>query len=296
MNPRERGFLLLTSHLGNPGRRVLTGPQLRSLAQRLAAAGPFPGERELEERDLVALGYGREMAGRILTLLAEEEVLDHYLSRAARQGCVPITRVSDRYPATLRRRLGPDAPGCLWARGDVSALDAQAVALVGSRNLQPENREFAEAVGYFAARNGVVLISGNARGADRTAQDACLAAGGRVISIVADELRTQPSREGMLYLSEEDFDAPFSASRALSRNRCIHALGLMVFVAQSGQNRGGTWSGTVQNLRRRWTPVLCFQDGSAAVRELENLGAYAIGRQDLEQALDIPQTQISFDL
>ena len=35
MNPRERGFLLLTSHLGIPDRKVLTQAQLRQLTQRI---------------------------------------------------------------------------------------------------------------------------------------------------------------------------------------------------------------------------------------------------------------------
>ena len=35
MNPRERGFLLLTSHLGDPDRSVLTVAQLRTLAMRI---------------------------------------------------------------------------------------------------------------------------------------------------------------------------------------------------------------------------------------------------------------------
>ena len=72
-----------------------------------------------------------------------------------------------------------------------------AVALVGSRELRAENRKFAAAVGYRAAEEGLTLVSGNARGADRTAQEACLAAGGRVISIVADELsRSEERRVG----------------------------------------------------------------------------------------------------
>ena len=35
MNPRERGFLLLTSRLGNPDRQVLSTAQLRMLALRM---------------------------------------------------------------------------------------------------------------------------------------------------------------------------------------------------------------------------------------------------------------------
>ena len=40
MNPRERGFLLLASHLGNPERKVLTMAQLRNLAGRIQGANP----------------------------------------------------------------------------------------------------------------------------------------------------------------------------------------------------------------------------------------------------------------
>ena len=72
MNPRERGFLLLVSHLGNPERKVLTMAQLRNLAGRICASEPPEEERPLTAADLEALGYGQEMAGRISALLEEE--------------------------------------------------------------------------------------------------------------------------------------------------------------------------------------------------------------------------------
>lgn len=281
MNPRERGFLLLTSHLGDPDRSVLTVAQLRTLAMRVQDMVPEQTDRELTEADLMVLGYNREMAERIVHLLAQESLLDAYLAKGKRQGSVPITRVSDWYPHILRQRLGLDSPGCLWARGDVEILNTPAIALVGSRDLREPNREFAEAVGAQAARQGLTLVSGNARGADRAAQEACLRAGGKVISIVADSLNRVPLRN-VLYLSEDGFDEEFSAQRALSRNRCIHALGRMVFVAQSELKKGGTWSGTVRNLRFGWSPVVCFQDGSEAAEQLEQMGAYQIGLADLQ--------------
>lgn len=282
MRQAERGFLLLTSHLGNPERRVLSTAQLRILADRVKYADSPGEDRELSEKDLMALGYNREMSRRIVTLLEEEAVLDRYLTRAARMGCIPVTRVSPDYPLILRQRLGLDSPGCLWCKGDVSMLNTPAIALVGSRDLREPNREFAVQVGYQAAVQGLTLVSGNARGADRTAQDACLEAGGRVISIVADELSRQPLKRNVLYVSEEDFEAPFSSQRALSRNRCIHALGRMVFVAQSDLRKGGSWDGTVKNLRFGWSPAACFRDGSEAVKELEQMGAYLVDYKDLE--------------
>ena len=171
-------------------------------------------------------------------------------------------------------------------------LNAPAIALVGCRELSEPNRKFAEAVGYQAAVQGLTLVSGNARGADRAAQEACLKAGGRVVSIVADSLNRIPPRN-VLYLSENGFDEEFSAQRALSRNRCIHALGRMVFVAQSDLHKGGTWSGTVKNLRFGWSPVACFRDGSEAAAQLEQMGAYLIGMEDLRDFADL-QTPDSF--
>lgn len=282
MRALEQGFLLLTSHLGNPDRSVLSTAQLRVLADRVRKEDSHEEDRELTVKDLVALGYNREMAARILSLLEEGELLSHYVNRGARLDCVPVTRVSEGYPLLLRQRLGLDSPGCLWAKGDPEILNTPAVALVGSRELRPENRAFAEAVGYHAATQGLTLVSGNARGADRTAQEACLRAGGRVISIVADELAKQPKTRNVLYLSEDGYDEKFSAQRALSRNRCIHALGQLVFVAQSDLHKGGTWDGTVKNLRFGWSPVACFRDGSEASGQLEQMGAYLIGVEELK--------------
>lgn len=283
MTPRERGFLLLSSNLGNPERKPLTYAQLRTLSQRAAVKQKPEADRDLEMTDLLALGYDREMSQRILALLDEEELLEYYLRRSARSGCVPITRVSDGYPIRLRQRLGEESPGVLWAKGDVAIMARPGIALVGSRDIRPENRRFAEEVGRQAALQGYVLISGNARGSDRIAQDACLSAGGRVISVVADELEKQLMKENVLYLSEEGYDSAFTSLRALSRNRVIHALGEKTFVAQCRLAQGGTWSGTVQNLRHGWSPVFCFLDGTEAASQLTQLGASWVEMQDLSE-------------
>ena len=202
MTGAERGFLLLCCHLGNPERKPLPVAQFRKLARRVRESEKAPGDRELELSDLTALGYAAEDGKRILKLLDEEALLDRYLAKADRYGCVPLTRLTPGYPRRILEALGDDAPGCIWARGDLSLLERPGVALVGSRELRPENRRFAREAGAQAARQGLTLISGNARGADRTAQDAALAAGGGVISFVADLLTDHAPVKGILYLSE----------------------------------------------------------------------------------------------
>ena len=283
MTGAERGFLLLTCSFGDPQRPVLTMAQLRTLSLRMQGKAD-PGEaRELEESDLRALGYDGGFAHRILQLLSEEERLDAYLRSGKKRGCFPLSRISGEYPESVRKALGLEAPGCLWAKGELSLLREKKVALVGSRDLAPINYRFAEEVGFQAARQGYVLVSGNARGADRVAQESCLAAGGSVICVVADELQDKPSHDRILYLSEDDFDTSFSAQRALSRNRVIHSLGACTFVAQCSLETGGTWSGTVKNLRFGWSPVFCFDDGSEGIRMLEQMGAEVISLDGLRQ-------------
>lgn len=281
MNGKERGFLLLTSSLGDPERKPLTASQFRTLASRAVQMEKPEQSRELTEEDVVSLGYDQQTAFRIISLLAGKNALSRYLRRGQQRDCIPISRISDGYPEEVRQRLGLDAPGCLWAKGDISLLSNQKISLVGSRELAEPNRIFAERVGREAAWQGITLVSGNARGADRTAQDACLSAGGSVICVVADELEKYPLRNNVLYLSEDSFDLPFSSQRALSRNRVIHTLGCLTFVAQSNVGTGGTWDGTVRNLRNGWSPVFCLDDGSTAMTDLQSMGATLITPEQL---------------
>lgn len=275
--------MLLTGKLGNPARHTLTVPQLRNLAGRVRQSRTDDPDREMTAGDLIALGYGVREADRIVSLLSEGELLSYYVQKGKRLGCVPITRVSENYPFHLRKRLQLDAPGCLWAMGNLEILDTPAIALVGSRDLNEENRRFAYEAGRQAAKQGYTLISGNARGADRVAQDSCLQNGGRVISVVADCLQDCRPEENVLYISEEGYDMPFSAQRALSRNRIIHGMPTHgVFVAQCSLKTGGTWKGTENNLKNRWSPAFCFGDGSKATERLLDMGATEVTIDDLQ--------------
>ncbi len=294
MNAREQGFLLLTSRLGDPQRKVLTAPQLRNLFLRVRASVVSNQDRELSCEDLSALGYDCEMANRIVSLLSGKEQLDWYLKKAAKNGCIPITRISEKYPSVLRKKLGLDCPGCLWMKGNLELLQKPAVSLVGSRELEEQNAAFAREVGRQAARQGYVLISGNAKGADQMAQNACLEAGGKVISIVADALADKETDDRILYISEDGFDLPFSGLRALSRNRLIHTMGQVTMVAQCTFEKGGTWDGTKSNLKNGYSPVFCFWDGSRGIGALLERGAQPIALETLEDMNALQPNQCSF--
>lgn len=294
MRAAEQGFLLLTCDFGDPERKPLTVPQLRTLASRMKMADRRMEDRELEVADLLSLGYSTQMAQRIVSLLSERALLEHYLRRGKQCSCQAISRISPGYPLRLRKRLGLDAPGCLWAKGDVSLLDAPKISLVGSRELRWENEKFAAEAGAQAAKQGYILVSGNARGADRTAQEACLKNGGKVICVVADSLAEKPIEGNVLYLSEDGFDHAFSAQRALSRNRIIHAFSEKTLVAQSSYCIGGTWDGSAKNLQNGWSSLFCFDDGSPAVGALQQMGATLIGHRELGNLQALTSDHMNF--
>lgn len=276
MTAAERGFLLLCAELGD-GRKPLTPAQFRALRAGVLAGTRAEGnaERALTLDDLRALGCEPSFAERVLDLLGRERELDRYLSVAEELGIRPLTRVSPQYPSRLRR-LGDAAPAVLFCRGALSLLERPAVALVGSRELSPAGERFARKVGALAAAEGFVLVSGNARGADRTAQDACLAAGGSVLAVLPDGLHEHaPDSARICYLCEWGWHLPMVGYRALERNRLIHALGEKTLVAQSHLN-GGTWSGSEENLRRGWSPLFVHDDGSPGCAALISLGANAV--------------------
>ncbi|MGM9605618.1 MAG: DNA-processing protein DprA [Faecousia sp.] len=294
MNARDKGFMLLSCKLGDPDRKPLTTAQLRLLAQRVSLLPPPDEGAQLTVSHLLSIGMEKTLAEHILVLLEDELQLDAYLKKAQKCGCEPITRANPQYPLILRKRLGFDAPGCLWTKGDTEILKMPAVALVGSRELNVPNRKFAREVGAQAAKQGFALVSGNARGADSTAQSACLEAGGCVISVVADALADHPREKNVLYVSEEDFDEPFSTFRALHRNYAIHAWGEVAFVAQCTLERGGTWDGSAQNLRKKWSPLYCFRDESAASAALEGMGAVLIDTEQLQDFHSFTDPQLGF--
>ena len=285
-------MLLLCADLGD-GQKPLTPAQFRRLRVHVLARpeGEAPAERTLEEADLRALGLEASFARRVTALLDREAALDAYLRVGRELDVSPATRVSPLYPARLRL-LGQDAPTVLFCRGDSSLLQRPAVALVGSRELTEAGRTFARRVGELAALEGFVLVSGNARGADQTAQEACLAAGGAVISVLPDSLADHdPAGERVLFVSEQGWHLPIAPYRALDRNRLIHALGEKTLAAQS-RLTGGTWSGSLENLRRGWSPLFVNEAGGPGCARLIALGANPVRLETLDSLRALTPAQL----
>lgn len=288
-------MLLLCSTLGDENSRPLSAAQFRTLADRARALGPGEADlrRDLTAKDLTRLGYAPEEAERIAYLLSREAALHAYLSTAERRGIFPLTRITPGYPSALRVLLGDRCPPVLFTRGERSLLELPCISVVGSRQPNERTRGFARRVGALAAKEGFVLCSGGAGGVDTEAEDACLVGGGRVIVFPAGRLLDCRVDARVLYLAEGDYDAPFSAQRALSRNRLIHALGERTYAAQPRLNTGGTWRGCADHLRSIDRPLYLFDDGSEATRALLADGASPIGLPDTLFAQPEPQLRLN---
>jgi DNA processing protein len=88
----------------------------------------------------------------------------------------------ENYPASLREIYDP--PLVLYIKGELTAKDKNAVAMVGSRSTTHYGIETARKLAYQLAYVGVTVVSGGARGIDTAAHQGALAAKGRTVAVL----------------------------------------------------------------------------------------------------------------
>jgi len=168
------------------------------------------------------------------------------LERMERHGVRLIALGSPEYPPSLATINDP--PYLLYVRGTVTAADANAVALVGSRHCTDYGRRVAARLAAGLARAGVTVISGLARGIDGTAHRAALEAGGRTLAVLAGGLsRIYPPEHADLareveaagaLLTESKMDQDPMAGLFPVRNRIISGLSKVVVLVEAAEKSG----------------------------------------------------------
>jgi len=161
-------------------------------------------------------------------------------------GAAALPILSPAYPERLKRL--PDAPPLLLVRGDVGALTARSVAIVGSRAATVYGlcaaREFAGEL----AREGITIVSGLAFGVDAAGHRAALEAGGRTVAVQAcgidivypavhAELASEIAASGAVVSEFALGTRPLRAYFPL-RNRSISALSRAVIVVEARERSG----------------------------------------------------------
>lgn len=188
-------------------------------------------------------GRFSRLAGRVGTLDVAREV---YV--ADRTGLRILVPGDEQWPAGLDDLDSP--PWCLWVRGDgdLAALCARSVAVVGARAATAYGMSVARQLAGGLAAKGFTIVSGAAFGIDAAAHQGALVAGGRSVAVLAGGadraypvahtgLLEELAADGLVVSESPPGAAPFK-KRFLSRNRLIAAMTGGTVVVEAGLRSG----------------------------------------------------------
>lgn len=171
---------------------------------------------------------------------AEQEI-----RRAKELDAILVAPGEPGYPPRLA--LIDDAPPLITIRGDAATLMRPMIAIVGSRNASAAGQKFAQKLARDLGQEGLVVISGLARGIDQASHRAALEHG--TVAVLAGGHRRiyPPEHEGLLAeiiarqgaaLSELHLDHTPRAHDFPRRNRLISGAAVGVIIVEAAQRSG----------------------------------------------------------
>ena len=188
--------------------------------------------------DLASRGGGRAPN------LFSEAAAKAEISRVEGVGARYLSLRQGLYPRALAELA--DAPPLLIVKGDPNLLDRPLVAIVGARNASAAACRFARGLAYDLGRDGVVVVSGLARGIDSAAHDGAMDSG--TIGVVAggiDVAYPPENEERQRVMSERGLVSaempPGTEPRARHfpyRNRIIAGLSQATVVVEAAPRSG----------------------------------------------------------
>jgi DNA processing protein len=219
--------------------RLIRSPSIGSVTYRQLIARFGSAQSALDAiPDLARRGGGKPP--RLFTRdEAEREV-----ARAEKLGARYLTLGQGLYPSLLAEL--DDAPPLLIAKGDLRLLDRPSVAMVGARNASAAACRFARTLAHNLGKEGLVVVSGLARGVDSAAHDGGLETG--TIGVIAggidvfyppeNEARQNAMFERGLVLAEMPPGTEPRARHFPYRNRIIAGLTLGTIVVEAAPRSG----------------------------------------------------------
>ena len=188
--------------------------------------------------ELAARGGGR--APRIAPLA----VVEAEMARVAALGARYLFLGQGLYPPALAAT--DSAPPALIVRGDLTRLGWPALAIVGARNASAVGRRFARDIAAQLAEQGLLIVSGLARGIDTAAHQGAGAA--RTAAVIASgidivfppenaELQVEIGAHGVLIAEQPPGREPL-ARHFPARNRIIAGLALGTLVIEAAPHSG----------------------------------------------------------
>lgn len=251
------------------------------------------------------MGYSGIEIDRIKELVSRGGSVAFELDDFEKKGIGVATLFDKDYPVLLKRKLKRKTPPVLFYAGNIELAKKIGIAVVGARNVDEAGMEFTRKLAEKAAKERLVIYSGGAKGVDSISEKTAIAAGGAVVSFIADSLLAKIKKSDILndiergkilLLSDVKPDVGFSAARAMNRNKYIYAASYGTFVVASDYNKGGTWTGAVEALRNHWAKVLVWEsDAYAGNSKLIEKGAIPYDLSDEKIYDAVTKKEESFD-
>ncbi|MDY6846662.1 MAG: DNA-processing protein DprA [Chloroflexota bacterium] len=267
-------MLILCSRLGlesDPEPKPLTLRGWNPLARKIQSSSlKRPGKLlGMSSRDLeIELNIDQLEADNLHKLLDRAGAVAIELERLESIGVNVITRADQDYPNRYRTRLREAAPPVLFYSGEHALLGQKGVAIVGSRHLDNIGKKCAEWIGNSCGLSGMVLYSGGARGVDTISMEASLSARGTSVGVIANNMermlrkpvyRNSIQKGDLCLITPYTPSASFNVGLAMGRNRLIYTLADYGIVVASSANKGGTWSGAIENMKHDWVPLFVIE-------------------------------------
>ena len=174
--------------------------------------------------------------------LAREEI-----ARAAAADIVMVSLDDPSYPPRLKEIYDP--PLVLRVRGNVEALTYPGIAMVGTRHPTPYGSGMAERLACDLAAQGLVIISGMARGVDTASHRGAISAKGKTIAVFGtgvdviypkenSRLSEQILALGGALISEFPLGTFAAPQNFPIRNRIISGMSCGVLVVEAAEYSG----------------------------------------------------------
>ncbi|ADJ25638.1 SMF family protein [Dehalogenimonas lykanthroporepellens BL-DC-9] len=290
ISENTQAILLLTAPLivsrGAVPTNILTHTEYKKLATCLMTLEKEPadllGEKSEELLDALTGLFDKSRLG---SLLERGFLLSQATDYWAARGIWVISRADQEYPSRFKAKLKDNSPAILYGCGDPSILEGGGLAVVGSRKVDEQLRDYAQKVGRLAAAGNIGIVSGGARGIDRASMRGALECEGRAVGVLADSLtKASVERENRQFFIDERLvlitpfnpSAGFNVGNAMNRNKLIYALADAALVVNSDYKTGGTWAGAYEQLKKlKYARVFVrnSKGESKGLEELSKLGA-----------------------
>jgi len=261
--------LLLTTHIGKIVKgepEPLNTSEWNNLSNWFNDKGMQIGDLLTGDPVELLCGWKNEKCsvGRIQYLLNRGTALALAVEKWQRVGIWVLVCSDIEYPGLLKERLKDHSPPVLFGCGNRRLLNSSGIGVVGSRDANNEDLEFARTIGKKLVDSGRSVVSGGARGIDEAAMLSALENDGTVVGVLADSLfkavfsqkyRSALKQHNLVLISPFYPEVGFNVGNAMARNKYIYCLSDVTVVVHSGTT-GGTWNGALENLRRGWVPLL----------------------------------------